>query len=200
LRGHRLGLKAMGRKSIISRLPQEVKTYVEGLMADGRLTLDEMIANLQARWPSEAKDGLLPSKSALQRYGPKLERRLIGIKAFTDAGLAIKAHAKDDEDTRSAALTAIVQQDLFEAMMMLSDASDPEVDPAERVSLLNEAAKGIASLTRSSVTLKQYQAKVVADVRARLQAEQRDKLADLGRTGAVAPDVLALVIKAAYDL
>jgi len=190
----------MGRKSIISRLPQEVKTYVEGLMADGRLTLDEMIANLQARWPSEAKDGLLPSKSALQRYGPKLERRLIGIKAFTDAGLAIKAHAKDDEDTRSAALTAIVQQDLFEAMMMLSDASDPEVDPAERVSLLNEAAKGIASLTRSSVTLKQYQAKVEADVRARLQAEQRDKLADLGRTGAVAPDVLALVIKAAYDL
>ena len=200
MRGHRLGLKAMGRKSIISRLPQEVKTYVEGLMADGRLTLDEMIANLQARWPSEAKDGLLPSKSALQRYGPKLERRLIGIKAFTDAGLAIKAHAKDDEDTRSAALTAIVQQDLFEAMMMLSDASDPEVDPAERVSLLNEAAKGIASLTRSSVTLKQYQAKVEADVRARLQAEQRDKLADLGRTGAVAPDVLALVIKAAYDL
>lgn len=190
----------MGRKSIISRLPQEVKTYVEGLMADGRLTLDEMIADLQARWPSEAKDGLLPSKSALQRYGPKLERRLIGIKAFTDAGLAIKAHAKDDEDTRSAALTAIVQQDLFEAMMMLSDATDPEVDPAERVSLLNEAAKGIASLTRSSVTLKQYQAKVEADVRARLQAEQRDKLADLGRTGAVAPDVLALVIKAAYDL
>lgn len=169
-------------------------------MADGRLTLDEMIADLQQRWPAQAKDGLLPSKSALQRYGPKLERRLIGIKAFTDAGLAIKAHAKDDEDTRSAALTAIVQQDLFEAMMMLSDASDPEVDPAERVSLLNEAAKGIASLTRSSVTLKQYQAKVEADVRARLQAEQRDKLADLGRTGAVAPDVLALVIKAAYDL
>lgn len=190
----------MGRKSTISRLPPEIKSAVEGHIAEGRLTLSEIIAALHAQFPEQAKEGTLPSRFAVQRYGPKLERRLIGIKAFTDAGLAIKAHAKDDEDTRSAALTAIVQQDLFEAMMMLSDASDPDVDPAERVSLLNEAAKGIASLTRSSVMLKQYQAKVEAEMRKTLQAEQRAKLGELERTGAVAPEVLAMVIKAAYDL
>jgi hypothetical protein len=190
----------MGRKSTISRLAPEVKTYVEGLMAQGRLTLDEMIADLQRRFPGEAKNGVLPSRSALQRYGPKLERRLIAVKAFTEAAEAIDAHAKDLGDSRSAALTAIVQQELFDAMISLGDATDPDIDPAERISMLADAAKNIATLARSSVNTKQFQARIAAETRAQVLAEQRAKLDALGKTGAVAPDVLARVIKAAYDL
>lgn len=155
----------MGRKSTISRLPPEVKTYVEGLMAQGRLTLDEMIADLQQRFPGEAKNGVLPSRSALQRYGPKLERRLIAVKAFTDASEAIDAHAKDLGDSRSAALTAIVQQELFDAIINLGDASDPNMDPVDRVTMLSAAGKNIATLARSSVNTKQFQAKIEAEAR-----------------------------------
>jgi len=190
----------MGRKSTISRLAPEVKSYVEGLMADGRLTLDEMIEDLRARWPAQAQCGALPSRAALHRYGPKLERRLIAVKAFSQAMESIDANAGDRADARSSGLTAIVQQELFDSMMMLQDASDPEVDQDQRVKLLAEASRSLASLTRSSVMLKQYQAKVEAELRAQLQAEQRTKLAELGKSGAVAPEVLALVIKAAYDL
>jgi hypothetical protein len=178
----------VGRKSTISRLPAEVKKYVEGLMADGRLTLQEMIDNLQQRFPGAAKEGTLPSKSALQRYGPKLERRLLAVKAFTDAAQAIDAHASDKGDTRSAALTAIVQQELFDAMMSLGDANDPDIDPAERIGMLAEAAKNIATLARSSVNTKQFQAKVEAQTRALVLAEQRAKLDAMGTKGGVTED------------
>lgn len=178
----------MGRKSTISRLAPEVKTYVEGLMAQGRLTLDEMIADLQQRFPGEAKNGVLPSRSALQRYGPKLERRLIAVKAFTEAAEAIDAHAKDLGDSRSAALTAIVQQELFDAMISLGDATDPDIDPAERISMLADAAKNIATLARSSVNTTQFQARIAAETRAQVLAEQRAKLDAMGNKGGVTED------------
>lgn len=190
----------MGRKSIIARLPPDVKTYIEGLLAEGRYTLDEMIATLRERYPARQAAGELPSRAALHRYGPKLERRLIAVKAFSQAMESIDANAGDKADARSSGLMAIVQQELFDSMMMLQDASDPDVDQPERVKLLNDAARSLASLTRSSVQLKEYQAKVRETTRKELLAEQRAKLDDLGKTGAIAPDVLAKVIKAAYDL
>lgn len=168
----------MGRKSSIARLPPEVKSYIEGQLADGRLTLDEMIAALRERFPQEASNGALPSRSALHRYGPKLERRLIAVKAFTDAAQAIEAHATDEGDSRSAALTAIVQQEMFDAIIDLQDASDPDVDPADRLAMLSAAAKNIATLARSSTGTKMYQAKVRE--RAQAAAASVDTIAKKG--------------------
>lgn len=178
----------MGRKSTISRLEPEVKAYIEGKMAEGRLTLDELIADLREHFPAEAKEGVLPSRSALHRYGPKLERRLIAVKAFTQAMASVDANAGDRADSRSSGLTAIMQQELFDSIMMLQDASDPEVDQAERVKLLADATRSLASLTRSSVQLKQYQAKVEAEVRAQVLAEQRAKIDAMGSKGGVTED------------
>ncbi|MDF6001945.1 DUF3486 family protein [Pseudomonas aeruginosa] len=57
----------MGRKSSISRLPDQVRAYIEGRLADGRMTLDELIADLQAQFPSQAEAGELPSRAAVHR-------------------------------------------------------------------------------------------------------------------------------------
>lgn len=175
----------MGRKSSISRLPLEIKIYIEGQIAEGRLTLDEMIADLRARFPTQDGAGELPSRAALHRYGPKLERRLIAVKAFSQAAISIEANAGDKSDSRSSALTAIVQQELFDSMMNLQDATDPDVDPDTRMKLLAEAARSLAALTRSSVQLKQYQAKVEEETRRKLLEEQRAKLDALGSKGGV---------------
>ncbi|MEF9699728.1 hypothetical protein RAN76_31800 [Pseudomonas aeruginosa] len=40
------------------------------------MTLDELIADLQAQFPSQAGASELPSRAAVHRYGQKLERRL----------------------------------------------------------------------------------------------------------------------------
>ena len=190
----------MVRKSSISRLPAEIKSYIEAMLATGAQTLDELIADLQERFPAEARAGQLPSRSAVHRYGQKLDRRLAAIKASTEAARLISEQAGDSKDARSEALTALVQTELFEAILSLQEADDPDVDTAERVGLLSSAAKNIATLSRSSVNLKLFQAKVEEAARKRLLEEQRAKLDELGKTGEVPADVLAQVIKAAYDL
>lgn len=168
----------MGRKSSVSRLPVEVKGYIEAMLATGSQTLDELIADLQSRFPATATAGDLPSRSALHRYGSKLDRRLAAIRASTEAAKLIQAQAGDDKDARSEALTALVQTELFEAILALQDADDPDADPGDRVAMLSSAAKNIATLTRSSVALKQFQAKVMERIQA--AAANVDKIAKKG--------------------
>jgi hypothetical protein len=168
----------MGRKSTIARLPLEVKAYIEAMLATGAQTLDELITDLQARYPAESHGGILPSRSALHRYGSKLDRRLSAIKASTEAAKLIQAQAGDDQDARSEALTALVQTELFEAILSLQEADDPEADAGDRVAMLSNAAKNIATLTRSSIGLKQFQAQ--ARARAKAAAETVDKIAKSG--------------------
>jgi len=192
----------MGRKSTIDRLDPQIKSYIQAMLASGSVTLDELIADLQARYPAAATAGGLPSRSAVGRYGQKLERRLSAIRASTEAAKIIQAHAGDDKDARSEALTAMVQTELFEAILALQEVEESEegADPGERVALLSKAAKNIATLTRSSINLKEFQAKVEEATRKKVLEEQRQKLDALGKTGDVPADVLAKVIKAAYDL
>ena len=97
----------MGNKSTIQRLPLEIKTYIQAMLATGGQTLDELISDLRERFPAEAGAGALPSRSALGRYGQKLDRRLSAIRASTEAAKMIQASAGDDKDARSEALTAL---------------------------------------------------------------------------------------------
>lgn len=179
----------MGRQSSVSRLPAEIRAYIEATLATGAMTLSELIADLGDRFPVEAAAGQLPSRSAVGRYGQKLERRLAAIKASTEAARLISAHAGDDKDARSEALTALVQTELFEAILSLQEAVGGEdEDPGDRVELLSKAAKNIATLTRSSVNLKQFQAKVEEDTRRKLLEEQRAKLEAMPSKGGVTED------------
>lgn len=186
----------MGRKSSISRLPDEVKSYIEAMLATGAQTLDELINDLQQRFPAAASAGTLPSRSAVARYGSKLERRLVAIKASTEAARMIQQHAGDSQDARSEALTALVQTELFEAILSLQEADDPDLDAGERVGMLSAAAKNIATLTRSSVNLKQFQAKVEEDTRKKMPAEQRAKLEAMPARGGVTADTKAAIREA----
>ncbi|MCP5018435.1 MAG: DUF3486 family protein [Ketobacter sp.] len=172
----------MGRKSSIDRLDDNIKSYLQGQLADGSMTLDELIADLQERFPEESAAGELPSRSAVGRYGQKLEKRLAAIRASTEAAKIIRAQAGDREDARSEALTAMIQSELFESIMELQEASAEDMEPAERVGLLSKAAKNIATLTRSSVALKKYQEEAAAKARQELLAEQEEKLADMRGT------------------
>lgn len=165
---------AISKRSSISRLPDEVRQHIEQRLAEGGMTLDELIADLQQRFPAHQDE--LPSRSAVHRYGQKLERRLAAIRASTEAARIIRSHAGDREDARSEALTAMIQSELFESIMQLQEASDEDMPPEKRVSLLSDAAKNIATLTRSSVTLKKYQEEAMQRARSELLAEQKAAL------------------------
>lgn len=189
----------MGRKSTITRLPEEVKSYITAMMATGAQTLDELIADLQERFPAAASAKSLPSRSALGRYGQNLERRLSAIRASTEAAKMISAQAGDDKDARSEALTALVQTELFEAILMLQEAGEGEegeMDIGERVGMLSNAAKNIATLTRSSVNLKKFQSEVEEATRKKLLAEQAEKLKAMPIKGGVTDDTKQAIRRA----
>jgi len=170
---------AMARKSSLDRLPDVIKSYIQGKLAKGNMTLDELIADLQKCFPDEAAAGELPSRSAVGRYGQKLESRLSAIRASTEAAKIIRDQVGDKEDARSEALIAMIQSELFESIMTLQEASEEEMPASERVGLLANAAKNIATLTRSSVTLKKYQAEAEERGRQKLLQEQENNLQEI---------------------
>ena len=186
----------MARKSTLDKLPDVVKAYIQGKLAENKFTLDELIADLQQQFPEEAAAGVLPSRSAVGRYGQKLERRLAAIRASTEAAKIIRDQAGDKEDARSEALTAMIQSELFESIMNLQEVSEEEMPPAQRVGLLAEAAKNIATLTRSSVTLKKYQVEAEERGRKLLLEEQKARLAAMETKGGVTEETKAAIREA----
>ncbi|MDA8257953.1 MAG: DUF3486 family protein [Betaproteobacteria bacterium] len=144
----------MPRREAIGTLPDEVRAWLDRSLIKGNFSAYEALeTELKTR-------GFQISKSAIHRYGQKFERRLAAIKASTEAARMLTEGAADDQDARSEAVIALVQTELFETIVNLQEAADEEIDPAERVKLLSSAAKNIATLTRASVNLKEFQAKV----------------------------------------
>ncbi|HYG91194.1 MAG TPA: DUF3486 family protein [Azospirillum sp.] len=144
----------MARRSAIDGLPEEVRRWLD------RALSSKGFAQYQLLEQHLRDKGFSVSKSAIHRYGQKLERRLAAIKASTEAAKLLADASPDDQDARSEALTAMIQTELFETLVNLQEATDDDVDAAERVKMLSGAAKNIATLTRSSVNLKRFQAEV----------------------------------------
>lgn len=142
----------------IAELPPSVKTWLDRALADGNFS------GYQRLEEALKQRGYGISKSAIHRYGQKLERRLAAIRASTEAAKLLADASPDDQDVRSEALTALIQSELFETIINLQEASDEELPSADRVKLLSGAAKNIATLTRSSVGLKRFQAEVKAEM------------------------------------
>ena len=159
----------MGNKSSIVRLPDEVRANIERLLADPANTLDGIVAALREAFPDRND---LPSRSAIGRYGQKLNQRLAAIRASTEAARLISEQVGDEKDVRSEAVMALVQSELFETIVNLQEATDAD-DPSERVGLLSSAAKNIATLTRASIALKRHQRQVGEAIAAKVAEMER---------------------------
>ena len=130
----------MAPRSSMEMLPENVRREFERrLIENGFSNYSELAAWLN-------KQGYQISRSAAHRYGHKIERRL-----------------RDDEyDSRSEALMALLQNQLFEALIDISEKDSEELAPEARFDLLSEGGKRIASLISASARLKEYQAKIKA--------------------------------------
>jgi hypothetical protein len=120
----------------------------------------------------------MPSRSAVHRYGQKLDRSLAAIRASTEAAKLIQAQAGDDQDARSEAVIALqteavialVQTELFESHRQPagSQAAEDTVDEEGHGSgrphrrCCPAPAKNIATLARASVNQKKFRLEVQA--------------------------------------
>lgn len=171
-------------------LPPELKAWLDAeLVRRGFGDYVQLAADLQAR-------GATISKSGIHRYGSQFEKRMAQLKMSNEQARALVEATPDDEDKLGAAVMRLTQDRIFSLLV------DLEIDP-DAVDV-NKLFKNAAEIGRASVAQKKFSLEARAAIeeaaRKKLIEQQRSKLADLGKTGAVAPDVLAAVIKAAYDL
>ncbi len=144
----------MPAPSKIELLPEEIRAELNRKLIERAFSGYEDLA----AWLTEK--GFALSKSALGRYGQKLERKLEAIRASTEAARSIAEAAPDDADLRSAAVMSLVQTEIFDVLVELQEASDEDVDQVTRVKLLSAAAKNIATLSRASVNQKKWSLEV----------------------------------------
>lgn len=155
----------MAKRSKISTLPADVRSWLDKALAEGNFSGYEQLEKLLA------ERGFTIGKSSIHRYGQKLESKLAAVKASTEAARAIAEAAPDDADLRSAAAMSLVQTEIFNVMVTLQEANDAE--PEERLKLMAKAAKPLAELSRASVNQKKWEAEVNSKVKAAVDAAER---------------------------
>lgn len=156
----------MGQRSKITQLPAEVRSWLDQALAE------KNFAGYQALAAELEERGYAIGKSSIHRYGTALERRLMAIKASTEAARAIAAAAPDDADQRSAAVISLIQTEVFETLVQLQEADD-DGDPVKRAKVLALVAKNVATLSRASVNQKKHEIEIRARVKAAEEAVQK---------------------------
>ena len=141
----------MAPRSSVELLPEEVRHALERRLAElGFANYSELTDWLKSQ-------GFEISRSAVHRFGQKIERRFASIKASTEAARLIADGATDEGDTRSEALMAMLQTELFDAMVSIGEIDEENLSSIDRFSMMAGAAKNIAALASASTRLKQFQ-------------------------------------------
>lgn len=170
----------MGRKSTISRLAPGVRKYIEKLLREDQLTLDELIANLQAKYPALHHEGTLPSRSSLHRYQigfNELAGRMREIE--TAAAVLVDELGEGVGDKAGALLAQAVTTLATNAALKAHESDDVSI---KEVSDLARAAR--AAMQARTMSIKEREA-IEDAARRRLLEEQRAKLDAMDSKGGV---------------
>ncbi|MCU7934128.1 MAG: DUF3486 family protein [Candidatus Thiodiazotropha sp. (ex Dulcina madagascariensis)] len=138
-------------------MPQRSK--IDSLKTEERAWLDQQLIHRKFQDYEEleallAERGLKIGKSSIHRYGKRLQRQMAAIQASTEAAQIIAEATPDEADARSGAVISMFQTGIFDAMLAMQDAE--EMEPSDQMRLYAKAARGIADLTRASLSQKKW--------------------------------------------
>lgn len=173
-------------KSSIQRLPAEQRSYVEKLLREDRLTLAEIITDLQKQFPGEPAAEV--SRSALHRYGAgfnEMTARMREIQAVSEAvvgeigeGVGEKAGA-----LLSQAITTLATN----AALKAHEKDDMSV---EEIRKLARAAKDAMDTQRLSLNVRKA---VAQEAREALLREQQSNLDKVVKNGGMTAETAASI-------
>lgn len=177
----------MGNKNSIDRLPPEARSRIQKHLRENRLTLDELIADLQAQFPELSQKGDLPSRSAVHRYSQGVREIVAHEREMTVAAEALVAELGDNFDAKSGALLAQAVTTLASrrALQAVQDSVNGDVMDISDVLDLARAAK--TAQEARSLNLKERRS-VAEEARRKLLEEQSEKLKAMGNKGGVTED------------
>lgn len=163
----------MGRQSNIKRLAPEVRKHLEKLMREDRLTLDELIADLQKHFPGEQT----PSRSSLHRYKSSFDEMVGRMREIETAASALVDELGDGVGDKAGALLAQAVTTL--ATNAALDAHDSEKGVTiKEVGELARAAR--AAMQARTMSIKERQV-IEEAARTKLLREQEANLDDAVR-------------------
>ncbi|MDP8080234.1 DUF3486 family protein [Phocoenobacter skyensis] len=140
----------MAQRSSIEQLPKEDRQWLEKALIEknfsGYVEFEKMLK----------EKGYQISKSAIHRYGQKIENRLKAIKESAEIAKLITQQTADEEANQSDALMQLIQTDLMNILVDVRNAE--EMNVKDRLKMLSSVGKNIASMISANVKLKQYQA------------------------------------------
>lgn len=181
---------ARARKSNITRLPAEQREYIERLLREDRLTLTEMLASIRTKFPTAEV-----SRSGLHRYQQPLRELTERMREIDAAARVVVEELGENPDDRAGAL--LCQSITTLATNAALRAQTDDETSIEDVRKLARASKDV--IAARSMSLKERQA-VETAAREKLMREQKERLTELGKSGAIDPASLALVMKHGYGI
>ncbi|MCU7841919.1 MAG: DUF3486 family protein [Candidatus Thiodiazotropha sp. (ex Troendleina suluensis)] len=151
-------------------MPQRSK--IDRLKAGEKAWLDQQLINRKFQDYEEleallAERGFKIGKSSIHRYGKRLQRQMEAIQASTEAAQIIAEATPDEADARSGAVISMFQTGIFDAMLAMQDAEG--LEPSDQMRLYSKAARGIADLTRASLSQKKW----ADQIKSRLEAAKQ---------------------------
>lgn len=183
-------MSARAGRTKVHRLPREQREFVNAMIREGSHTLREMVERIAERFPEA--DIRLGSLHNYVRGERELAERMQRINAVSDRlvgglgeGVGEKAGALMAHAVTAAVTFAALEE---------QDATGVDLS---RIGALALAASRAAKTSRLTTDERRI---VAQEAREQALREQREKLEALGRSGAIDPAALAIVIKAAYDL
>jgi len=171
-------------KSSISRLPAEQKAHVERLLREGRLTLSEMITELQAAFPGTPAAEV--SRSALHRYERGFSEMTARMREIDQAAQALVGEMGDGIGEKSGALLAQAVTTLAtDAALRMQTQEKVSVDEIRKMA---RAAKDAIDTQRVGVNVRKA---IAAEAREQLLREQAASLDKVVKSGGLSEETAA---------
>lgn len=162
-------------KSSISRLPEDQKAAVERLLREGRLTLDEMIAELQRMFPGEAAADL--SRSALHRYERGFSEMTAKMREIEHMSAVVVGELGESVGDKAGALLAQAITTLAtNAALRAHERDDVSIDEIRKLAV---AAKNALDTRRIDINARRA---IQQEARERLIREQAKALENVVKT------------------
>lgn len=169
-------------KSSIAKLPPDQRSYIERLLREGRLTLDEMITDLQAKFPGQPAAEV--SRSALNRFDLQIEEAGKEIREIEAAASALVGELGEGFGEKSADfLTQAITVVAVKAAMRAKD--NPDLGTKEAKDLA-QMAKNAMDAKRMNVAQRQL---IRAEARDALLREQESNLKNAVKEGGLSDEM-----------
>lgn len=182
----------MPRKSSINALPPAVKEAVDAAIREGRATLDDIVTLIKGL-------GADASRSAVGRYKQNAEEQMRKWQEARELSKVWIGKLEEDPDGDVGRLVSEMLKAVSQrvAADLLDDAdTDEGVNPQDIMRL----AKGLKDIVSADKLSMERELRIRAEERAKLAAEQKIKLNELGASGEIDAATLQKVIQAAYGI